>query len=198
MNIFTQNIIRVLALSASTLFCGQLVGMATEEAAKQKRQWELDLINTAKNDDLDKVRELLSLPEDQKGNIDAEDDYGWTALYNAVRYGLLSGMVKELLNAGADAKKCTNEKFYEYPLHAAARRDRPSVIQALVNHGAQLDATDWQGDTPLHFAVRFNKTGESIKLLVKLGAAKGINLWTIKNNKEVTPWDERKGWGLKI
>lgn len=59
------------------------------------------------------------------------------------------------------------------PLHEAAAFDQIEVIELLVAKGADINATDMNGDTPLHKAVAYGST-KSIKLLLKLGAKRSI------------------------
>lgn len=40
-------------------------------------------------------------------------------------------------------------------LHIAARFGKESVIKALLKRGADCNATDIHGDTPLHFAAKY-------------------------------------------
>ena len=60
------------------------------------------------------------------------------------------------------AKRCT-------ALHMAARRGNVDVIGALLDGGADIEARDSDGDTPLRRAVNRNKV-EAAKLLLARGA----------------------------
>ena len=55
------------------------------------------------------------------------------------------------------------------------------IIKYLVEKGADIDATVWNGETPLHFAIE-NENFEIVKYLVE----KGANM-EIKNKSDVTP-----------
>ena len=52
-------------------------------------------------------------------------------------------------------------------LHQAANRD---IAAMLISHGHQVEAKDWQGDTPLHYAVR-KENADMVKYLLDKGAA---------------------------
>ena len=66
------------------------------------------------------------------------------------------------VNAVHGAKRCT-------ALHMAARRGNVDVIAALLDGGADIEARDSAGDTPLRRAVNCNKV-EAAKLLLARGA----------------------------
>ncbi len=66
------------------------------------------------------------------------------------------------VNATHGVKRCT-------ALHMAARRGNVEVIEALLNGGADLEARDSAGDSPLRRAVNCNKV-EAAKVLLARGA----------------------------
>src|SRR6202011_234160 len=66
------------------------------------------------------------------------------------------------VNAPHGVKRCT-------ALHMAARRGNVDVIGALLDGGADIEARDSAGDTPLRRAVNCNKV-EAAKLLLARGA----------------------------
>jgi truncated hemoglobin YjbI len=66
------------------------------------------------------------------------------------------------VNAAHGVKRCT-------ALHMAARRGNVEVIGALLDGGADIEARDSVGDTPLRRAVNCNKV-EAARLLLKRGA----------------------------
>jgi ankyrin repeat protein len=66
------------------------------------------------------------------------------------------------VNAEHGVKRCT-------ALHMAARRGNVDVIGALLDGGADLEARDSAGDTPLRRAVNCNKV-EAVRLLLSRGA----------------------------
>jgi Ankyrin repeats (3 copies) len=96
---------------------------------------------------------------------------GHTPLYCvANECGVTRGghIVRALVQAGAhvdarsDSKQCT-------PLHMAARRGNTEVAEALVDCGADMNARDRGGDTPLQRAKNCRKAGVA-SLLVLRGA----------------------------
>ncbi|GFV46666.1 ANK_REP_REGION domain-containing protein [Trichonephila clavipes] len=78
--------------------------------------------------------------------------------------------LRELLRKGADINEIN--AFEETPLHSALRRETDSgLIQQMVLHGANIDAKDIWGVTPLYCAVtRHGSDLETIKFLLEHGA----------------------------
>ncbi len=111
----------------------------------------------------------------------AHDGGGHTPLYclgNECAVPGAGGIVRILTGGGADVnaadgvKRCT-------PLHMAARRGNAEIAEALIECGADLEARDSLGDTPLRRAVNCNKIGVAALLLLKgadghAGGSKGL------------------------
>lgn len=102
---------------------------------------------------------------------DVQDDLGHTPLYhlaNGGGSGAAAQAVKLLAERGANVharggvQGCT-------ALHMAARRGHCGVAQALLECGAQVDARDRKGDTPLRRALNC-KRSEVAALLLRWGA----------------------------
>jgi ankyrin repeat protein len=75
--------------------------------------------------------------------------------------------VKVLLKCGAapDSRGFKRESC----LHIAAWKNQPEIIGILADSGADINAADSQGQTPLHVAVQYRSVASAEKLL-KLGA----------------------------
>ena len=56
------------------------------------------------------------------------------------------------------------------PMHLAALHGRPAVVAALAKAGANPDALDGRGRTPLHLLAYFGTTPEAVTALVRAGA----------------------------
>jgi ankyrin repeat protein len=95
---------------------------------------------------------------------DAKEAEGHTPLYRAST----GEVVRVLLAAGASVD-VTSGPTRGTALHQASRRGYFSVAQALLDHGATVDACDAKGQTPLRRAVNCRQI-EIVRLLVRRGA----------------------------
>lgn len=100
--------------------------------------------------------------------IDAMDDNGWTPLYDAVYFDRAAAAVA-LLAAGANVNLRSDEQAERSPLHVASGKAGVSVLRALIEHGADINAVDVYQDTALHRAALGNGA-EAIDFLVKAGS----------------------------
>lgn len=79
------------------------------------------------------------------------------------------------LERGADINAASTGNGYT-PLHFAAHKAYPELAKFLIDHGAQLEARDEDGHTPLHIAIwvgKFEKDPKSkeiVELLLREGA----------------------------
>jgi truncated hemoglobin YjbI len=95
---------------------------------------------------------------------EAREAEGHTPLYRAST----GDVARVLLAAGATADVASGPTRGT-PLHQAARRGYVSVAEALLNHGAAIDARDAKGQTPLRRAVNCRQL-QIVQLLVQRGA----------------------------
>ncbi len=125
------------------------------------------------------VELLLSLGADKN----APDGGGHTPLYCVGNECSVPGagkVVRTLVEAGADVnahagvKRCT-------ALHMAARRGNAEVAAALLDCGADIEARDSVGDTPLRRSVNCDKAGAATLLI-----ARGANIHSV-GSKGLTP-----------
>lgn len=129
--------------------------------------WRTLLHDASGAGDASLVEQLLDMGAGQ-----TDDDRGRSPLYcvgNECSAPGASRIVRALLqtspagvNAAHGVKRCT-------ALHMAARRGNVEVIGALLDGGADIEARDSAGDTPLRRAVNCNKV-EAAKLLLARGA----------------------------
>lgn len=95
------------------------------------------------------MQELLLAGAD----VNALDDGGQTALHFAARRGdRNAGVARALLSAGADAS-LRHGRFNLSALEESIRSRSFGVLDALIEHGADLKATCCFGWTPLHISV---------------------------------------------
>ena len=100
-------------------------------------------------------------------NVNAANEYGATALSVAAASGN-TALVTRLLGADADPNRALVSG--ETPLMAAVDKGHIDVVRALVEHGANVNATESRGgQTALMWAVA-GKQPEIVKLLVERGA----------------------------
>ncbi len=74
-----------------------------------------------------------------------------------------------MLLAGGATVDITSGPTRGTALHQASRRGYIAVVQALLEHGATMDARDVKGQTPLRRAVNCRQL-EIVRLLVRHGA----------------------------
>ena len=129
--------------------------------------WNCENWNTpafARPSDADDVARCV----DSGRGVNARDSDGNTRLYHAVDNQDL-GTVMRLLEAGADV----NAAGYWTPLHVAALHGDTVLIRVLVEAGANPDARDTGGETPLHRAVIQRRDSTVIAALLAAGADVG-------------------------
>jgi ankyrin repeat protein len=127
-----------------------------------------DLGVAAMSGNPDLVRKALA----QQPDINAsEGPSGFTPLLSAVA-GTDSPQRQEIIEmlhaAGADMDRKDTEKQIT-PLHYAALRNKPLIMQALLKCGANVHATESNGATALHGAA-FHGHLEACRILLRAGA----------------------------
>lgn len=81
------------------------------------------------------------------------------------------GQIVDLLTAGADANAIIFPKFKETPLHLAAAYDKyNSTVEALLQHNASHQLTNFNNVTPLYIAC-INGAVKNVTLLMAAGAS---------------------------
>lgn len=106
----------------------------------------------------------------QGANLNAVDEDDLTPLMCACSWGGVAGMkiAIKLIKADADVNYVrANDEMTA--LGFAASDSRPEVVQALLEHGAEVEGPPGTEQTPLMLAARGNNV-EAIKLLIAAGA----------------------------
>ena len=79
--------------------------------------------------------------------------------------------LQAMLDTGADIH-IVEPQYSWTPLHLAAGfAQDPRILELLLNHGANIDATDVDGAQPLHIASGFNPRADIVSLLLNRGAS---------------------------
>ncbi len=108
---------------------------------------------------------------------------GWTALHLAAHYGQIEA-ARRLLAAGANISAHSWNGQDSEPIHAAAaRKGNTAMVALLLDAGAQVNARQHAGFTPLHQAAQ-NGDAELVTLLLSHGARRSF-----VTDKELTAYD---------
>jgi len=102
----------------------------------------------------DQIKELLCIiPEEKKSlMIEEEDGKGSRPIHIAAYIGCI-GMVKALIEAGANVDIARPEDGVT-PLYMAAKKGHLGMVKALIEAGANVDQATEGGLTPLHMAAQ--------------------------------------------
>lgn len=139
-------------------------------------------------DDCAQVKALIKSDADLAAHGEAQDDrleagiahyiYAGDTALHAAAAGYRLEIAKMLLAAGADVGAAKNRRASE-PLHYAAdgylenpkwdAKQQVAMIHLLLDAGADIDAPDKNGATPLHRAVR-TRCAAAVKCLMDAGA----------------------------
>ncbi len=94
---------------------------------------------------------------------------GKTALIQAVRSHRDSGVINDLINAGADLNVADTDGRTAL-MYAAGMSNNPAIVEILVAEGANINQRDKYGWTALDLAKKNNSNPEIARVLVSMGA----------------------------
>ncbi|EAX91220.1 ankyrin repeat protein, putative [Trichomonas vaginalis G3] len=109
---------------------------------------------------------LLQTMIDLNIDINAKDDFNWSALHYATKYNCIDA-VNILLDNKAIVNIEDGDRFR--PLHKAAEYNNTEILSILIDHGASIHDKNNYLEIPLHCAVRSNSI-ESVAILLDNGS----------------------------
>ncbi|KAK7974381.1 hypothetical protein PG989_016229 [Apiospora arundinis] len=126
-----------------------------------------ELHKRIKHHDLEHLDEIV----DGEIDLEVEDEHGEKPLYLSTRLGLLD-VVQLLLEKGASVES-QNTRSLNFPnaLHQAVDKNSLPIAEVLLRHGANVNASDWNGTTPLAISV-LKRELKMVDLLLQYGADK--------------------------
>jgi ankyrin repeat protein len=127
---------------------------------------ELDVFDAAAAGDVDRLTELL---EGDAELVHAWSEDGFNPLHLAAFFDR-GKAVRLLLDRGADVGAVSRNDMKVQPLHSAVAADSRDVAAALLAAGADPNAKQEGGFTPLMAAEQKEKEGDMVRLLMDHGA----------------------------
>lgn len=149
----------------------------TQFIADRKNEWTI--FEATACGLIDIVKQILQ--RDPK-LIDAYAADGFTPL-GLASFFKHEALAEFLLTAGANPSLPSNNAFKVAPLHSAAASKNVKIAKLLIDHGADVNATQQEGFTPLHSAAH-NGDLAMAELLLKSGSKKYTT-----TEKGKTPYD---------
>ena len=126
----------------------------------------LDVFEAASTGDEARLQAILS---EKASAVEEFSSDGWTALHLAAAFGTPLS-VGALIFRGARVDAISQNAQQNQPLHAAlALGKNPSTIELLVSHGADVNATQAGGFTPIFSAAAANRI-DLVEMLMEHGA----------------------------
>ena len=139
------------------------------------------LYDAAVKGDFENVRRYI----DMGANINSVDNSGSTIIY---RMSLLKDLSMDQMNClnylllkGADANKENYNGYTPLTAHLSSNLFNKEFLDRLVQNNVEINGSDFDGDTPLHFAV-MNNNIEAVEYLLENGANTNV-----KNKDGITP-----------
>ncbi|RUS88554.1 hypothetical protein EGW08_003654 [Elysia chlorotica] len=98
----------------------------------------------------------LSAMMDANVDVGIRNGSGESPLYVSLCHNALKS-ARILIHNGADVNEITGRKDNEYLMHKMVKGDRGAAVDILLDAGACVDSKAQKGDTPLHYAARYNR-----------------------------------------
>jgi len=121
-------------------------------------------------------------------DINGFDSHGWAPLLHAVVAEHASAeFVEWLIGEGADVNVREKGKRWS-PLHFAASEQKLDLVEALISKGAQVDAEDIYGNTPLAECISHSSQSSPTSKIAQALIEAGANIKK-KNANGISPLD---------
>lgn len=147
--------------------CGASVCVCSADTGAYHLDQRTPLILAAERGFVGVVQALIQA----KANVDAAPDAGMTALHAAAERN--DGEIIQILaKAGANVNATAVGHHGVTPLHIAAQLEHLKAMSALINASADVDARDFNRETPVHKSAWFDQT-DAVELLAQSGADLG-------------------------
>lgn len=130
-----------------------------------ERDVSLDIFEASAVGRAERVAEILSA---RPALVNEYADDGFTPL-GLASFFCRGPVARLLIERGADVNAASNNTQRVAPLHSAVSRRQTTIAEALLAHGANVNARQQAGVTPLHQAAH-NGHAEMVKLLLAHGA----------------------------
>ncbi|GCB71039.1 hypothetical protein scyTo_0005825 [Scyliorhinus torazame] len=174
---------------------------STQEQEKDQMTPDLEAVSTLSNEPLSLLEksnpaykyattltnrqrgnEISSLPAniDRSSLLNVPDERGFTPLMWAAAFGEIA-VVKFLLEMGADPHTLAKER--ESTLSLASIQGYTDIVLLFLDHGVDVNIYDWNGGTPLLYAVHGNHVTCVEALLVQQAIENHV-LKLLQSNKE--------------
>ena len=127
---------------------------------------ELDVFDASAVGDVDRLAELLDGDADLIG---AYSEDGYTPLHFAAFFDRGKAL-RLLLDRGADVGAVARNDMQVQPLHSAVAANSREIVAALLTAGADPNAKQQGGFTPLMAAEQNEEEGDMVRLLMDHGA----------------------------
>ncbi|CAB0041177.1 unnamed protein product [Trichogramma brassicae] len=101
-------------------------------------------------------------------DVNYTDAYGFTHFHKACAYGCVD-TVKKFLELGQDPN-CLAQKSSTSPLHLALQHRPNEIVELLLRNGADPNAADKRGWTPLHVVCERCNADDWVKMIFELSA----------------------------